>query len=75
MLVPASLGLALFFNDRKRMATVAMLGILVAIEQGQTTCCYAQSEKSWIADPDGVEAEVLARSRARDRPQYRSVET
>jgi catechol 2,3-dioxygenase-like lactoylglutathione lyase family enzyme len=24
------------------------------IEEGQTTCCYAQSEKSWIADPDGV---------------------
>lgn len=24
------------------------------IEEGATTCCYAQSEKSWIADPDGV---------------------
>ena len=24
------------------------------LEEGQTTCCYAQSEKSWIADPDGV---------------------
>ncbi len=23
-------------------------------EEGETTCCYAQSEKSWIADPDGV---------------------
>jgi catechol 2,3-dioxygenase-like lactoylglutathione lyase family enzyme len=23
-------------------------------EEGRTTCCYAQSEKSWIADPDGV---------------------
>lgn len=23
-------------------------------EEGQTTCCYAKSEKSWIADPDGV---------------------
>lgn len=22
--------------------------------EGQTTCCYAKSEKSWIADPDGV---------------------
>ena len=21
------------------------------IEQGQTTCCYAKSEKSWIEDP------------------------
>ena len=24
------------------------------LEEGQTTCCYATSEKSWIADPDGV---------------------
>lgn len=24
------------------------------IEEGATTCCYAKSEKSWIADPDGV---------------------
>lgn len=23
-------------------------------EEGQTTCCYAKSEKSWISDPDGV---------------------
>ena len=24
------------------------------LEEGSTTCCYAKSEKSWIADPDGV---------------------
>jgi catechol 2,3-dioxygenase-like lactoylglutathione lyase family enzyme len=24
------------------------------LEEGKTTCCYANSEKSWIADPDGV---------------------
>ena len=24
------------------------------IEEGQTTCCYAKSEKSWVSDPDGV---------------------
>lgn len=24
------------------------------LEEGQTTCCYAKSEKSWIPDPDGV---------------------
>lgn len=24
------------------------------LEEGRTTCCYAQSEKSWISDPDGV---------------------
>ena len=24
------------------------------LEEGARICCYAQSEKSWIADPDGV---------------------
>ena len=24
------------------------------LEEGETTCCYAESEKSWISDPDGV---------------------
>jgi catechol 2,3-dioxygenase-like lactoylglutathione lyase family enzyme len=24
------------------------------VEEGATTCCYAKSEKSWIADPDGI---------------------
>jgi len=29
------------------------------LEQGQTTCCYAQSEKSWTADPAGISWEVF----------------
>jgi hypothetical protein len=29
------------------------------IEEGKTTCCYAQSEKSWIADPQGVSWETF----------------
>ena len=24
------------------------------LEEGRTTCCYAKSEKNWIADPDGL---------------------
>lgn len=24
------------------------------LEEGKTTCCYAKSEKGWVADPDGV---------------------
>jgi catechol 2,3-dioxygenase-like lactoylglutathione lyase family enzyme len=24
------------------------------LEEGATTCCYSQSEKNWISDPDGV---------------------
>jgi len=29
------------------------------IEQGETTCCYAQSEKSWIDDPAGISWETF----------------
>ncbi|MBR0873753.1 VOC family protein [Bradyrhizobium tropiciagri] len=29
------------------------------IEQGQTTCCYAQSEKAWIDDPAGIAWETF----------------
>jgi catechol 2,3-dioxygenase-like lactoylglutathione lyase family enzyme len=29
------------------------------IEQGQTACCYAQSEKSWIDDPAGIAWETF----------------
>jgi catechol 2,3-dioxygenase-like lactoylglutathione lyase family enzyme len=25
------------------------------LEEGATTCCYAQSEKSWTSDPQGVQ--------------------
>ncbi len=25
-----------------------------ALEEGATTCCYAKSEKAWIADPQGI---------------------
>ncbi len=29
------------------------------IEQGQTNCCYAKSEKSWIDDPTGISWETF----------------
>jgi len=29
------------------------------IEQGQTSCCYARSEKSWIDDPSGISWETF----------------
>jgi len=29
------------------------------IEEGETVCCYARSEKSWIADPQGVAWETF----------------
>jgi catechol 2,3-dioxygenase-like lactoylglutathione lyase family enzyme len=29
------------------------------LEEGETTCCYTQSEKSWIDDPQGVQWETF----------------
>lgn len=29
------------------------------LEEGHTTCCYAQSEKSWVQDPQGVKWEAF----------------
>ena len=29
------------------------------LEEGETTCCYARSEKSWVADPVGTSWEVF----------------
>jgi predicted enzyme related to lactoylglutathione lyase len=29
------------------------------LEEGKTTCCYAESEKSWITDPQGVAWEAF----------------
>jgi catechol 2,3-dioxygenase-like lactoylglutathione lyase family enzyme len=29
------------------------------MEEGNTTCCYAKSEKSWITDPTGIEWETF----------------
>jgi catechol 2,3-dioxygenase-like lactoylglutathione lyase family enzyme len=31
----------------------------VILEQGETTCCYAKSEKSWIDDPAGIAWETF----------------
>jgi catechol 2,3-dioxygenase-like lactoylglutathione lyase family enzyme len=32
------------------------------LQEGATTCCYARSEKSWIADPDGIVWEAFLTS-------------
>jgi catechol 2,3-dioxygenase-like lactoylglutathione lyase family enzyme len=31
----------------------------LVVEEGKTTCCYAQSEKSWVADPAGIPWEAF----------------
>lgn len=49
-------------EDRKELEEVygrlQRAGRLV-IEEGETTCCYAQSEKSWIDDPQGIQWETF----------------
>lgn len=32
-------------------------------EEGATTCCYSQSEKSWVEDPQGQEWEIFFTNR------------
>ncbi len=32
------------------------------LEEGKTTCCYAQSEKSWVEDPQGIQWETFLTS-------------
>ncbi len=49
-------------EDREELAEV--YGRLAAagrpvLEEGKTTCCYAKSEKSWIADPEGIAWEAF----------------
>ena len=50
-------------SQRGAKAGVEHLGIQVEtsdeLEEGETTCCYARSEKSWVSDPSGVAWEVF----------------
>lgn len=32
------------------------------LEEGETTCCYARSEKTWIEDPQGIQWETFLTS-------------
>ena len=43
------------------------------VEQGETACCYALSEKSWIFDPDGLAWESFLTKG--ESPVYGSGET
>ncbi len=48
-------------SDEELQAAYAVLETAGAptIEQGETTCCYARSEKSWTFDPDGIAWETF----------------
>ena len=36
-----------------------ILGRCAVVEETDTTCCYARSDKQWIADPQGVPWETF----------------
>jgi len=38
----------------------------VLVEQGETVCCYAQSNKNWVIDPQNVKWEVFHTTRRTD---------
>ncbi len=36
------------------MKAAAQAADLALVDEGQTSCCYARSEKHWITDPQGI---------------------
>jgi catechol 2,3-dioxygenase-like lactoylglutathione lyase family enzyme len=36
------------------MKARAQAADLVTLDEGETTCCYARSEKHWVTDPQGI---------------------
>jgi catechol-2,3-dioxygenase len=41
-------------EELKTLKQAAENAELALIDEGETTCCYAKSEKHWIVDPQGV---------------------
>lgn len=44
-------------DDRAELADMkaaAQAADLALLDEGQTSCCYARSEKHWITDPQGI---------------------
>lgn len=41
-------------QDLQAMKAQAQAADLSLIDEGSTTCCYAQSDKHWIIDPQGL---------------------
>jgi catechol 2,3-dioxygenase-like lactoylglutathione lyase family enzyme len=41
-------------EELAEMRAAAQSADMAMLEEGETTCCYARSEKHWITDPQGV---------------------
>jgi hypothetical protein len=54
------LGFQVDSTDELRQLTQRLEGAdLAVLNQGETTCCYAQSDKGWVHDPQGVAWETF----------------
>ena len=53
------LGIQVESRDELTQVYSRMAGAGQLLEQGETTCCYAQSEKGWVHDPSGVAWEAF----------------
>ena len=54
------------------MKARAVAADMALLDEGETTCCYARSEKHWVTDPSGIAWEhfhTLAGSASRPRRQ------
>ena len=41
-------------DDLAAMKARATAADMALLDEGQTTCCYARSEKHWVTDPQGI---------------------
>jgi catechol 2,3-dioxygenase-like lactoylglutathione lyase family enzyme len=41
-------------EELSEMKAVAQSADMTMLDEGETTCCYARSEKHWITDPQGI---------------------
>jgi catechol-2,3-dioxygenase len=46
-------------DELKEVATRLKAANMQVFDEGATTCCYAQSEKAWVVDPQGIAWETF----------------
>jgi catechol 2,3-dioxygenase-like lactoylglutathione lyase family enzyme len=46
-------------DELAEMKQRAQAADMVLLEEGETTCCYARSEKHWVTDPQGIPWEAF----------------
>ncbi|HEY9679389.1 MAG TPA: ArsI/CadI family heavy metal resistance metalloenzyme [Drouetiella sp.] len=46
-------------DELKEVSTRLKSADMQVLDEGATTCCYAQSEKAWVVDPQGIAWETF----------------